>query len=235
MIQKEKLDAVAVVTPDFLHREIALEVASHGIHLLMEKPLDTSVKGAQKMVQAAKENNVLLFVDFHKRFDPAYINLKKQIQEGKLGKVQYGYIWMEDKIVVPSVWFKNWAKYSSPAWFIGIHFFDMLIWIFGSIQAIEVYATESTRTSGRLELEHATVNWRLSINQEDLPCQCIDMGQTTYRSIAVDGNEIEFSHGFTDLHTRVYEEILAGRGFSIIDAQPSIQLVPDIRHAKPLC
>jgi predicted dehydrogenase len=140
MIQKEKLDAVSVVTPDFLHREIALEVASHGIHLLMEKPLDTSVKGAQEMVQAAKENNVLLFVDFHKRFDPAHINLKKQIQEGKLGKVQYGYIWVENKTEVPSVWFKSWAKYSSPAWFIGIHFFDLLYWLLES-KPKKVYAT----------------------------------------------------------------------------------------------
>jgi predicted dehydrogenase len=140
MIQREKLDAVAVVTPDFLHREIALEVASHGVHLLVEKPLDTSVKGAREIVQCAKENNVLLFVDFHKRFDPGHINLKLQIQDGKLGKVQYGYTWSEDKIIVPSVWFKNWAKYSSPAWFIGIHLFDLLYWLLES-KPSKVYAT----------------------------------------------------------------------------------------------
>jgi predicted dehydrogenase len=140
MLQKENLDGIAVVTPDFLHREIALEAASRGVHLMMEKPLDVTVKGAREMVQAAKENNVLLFVDFHKRFDPGHINLKKHIKEGKLGKVQYGYVWMEDKIVVPSVWFKNWAKYSSPAWFIGIHFFDLIYWLLES-KPKRIYAT----------------------------------------------------------------------------------------------
>ena len=140
MIKKEALDAIAVVTPDFFHREIALEVASHGIHLLVEKPLDVSVEGAKEMVRAAKENNILLFVDFHKRFDPAHIILKKQIQQGKLGKVQYGYIWVEDKIEVPSVWFKNWAHKSSPAWFLGIHIYDLLYWLLKS-KPKKIYAT----------------------------------------------------------------------------------------------
>lgn len=140
MIRKEKLDAVAVVTPDYLHREIAQEVASMGIHMLVQKPLDVTVKGALEMVQAAKENKVMLYVDFHKRFDPAHIQLKQAIKSGRLGKIQYGYAWMEDKILVPSVWFKNWSQYSSPAWFLGIHFFDLIYWLLDS-KPKKIYAT----------------------------------------------------------------------------------------------
>jgi len=140
MLRKENLDAVAIVTPDYLHREIAKEVANYGLHMLVQKPLDVTVEGAKEMVKAAQENKVILFVDFHKRFDPGHIQLKADIKKGKLGKIQYGYIWMEDTIIVPSVWFKNWAQYSSPAWFIGIHFFDLLYWLLEA-KPKKIYAT----------------------------------------------------------------------------------------------
>jgi predicted dehydrogenase len=140
MLHKEKLDAVVVVTPDYLHREITREVADHGIHLLVQKPLDVTSEGALEMVRAAKENNVMLYVDFHKRHDPGHIQLKQAIKSGRLGKIQYGYVWMEDKILVPTVWFKNWAQYSSPAWFLGIHFFDLICWLLES-KPKKIYAT----------------------------------------------------------------------------------------------
>lgn len=140
MILRENLDAVAVVTPDYLHREITKEVANHGVHMLVQKPLDTTTKGAKEMVEEARKNNVMLFVDFHKRFDPGHIKLREDIKKGKLGKIQYGYIWMEDSIIVPSVWFRNWAQHSSPVWFLGIHFFDLLCWIFES-RPKKIYAT----------------------------------------------------------------------------------------------
>jgi predicted dehydrogenase len=140
MLEKEHLDAVAIVTPDYLHREIAMEVANFGVHMLVQKPLDVTVEGAQEMVKVAQENKVMLYVDFHKRFDPGHIQLKADIKKGKLGKIQYGYIWMEDTIVIPSVWFKNWAQYSSPAWFIGIHFYDVLYWLLES-RPKRIYAT----------------------------------------------------------------------------------------------
>lgn len=140
MLQKEELDGIAIVTPDFLHREITIEAAKSGVHILVEKPLDTTTKGGLDMIQAAKENNVMLYVDFHKRFDPAHIQLKEAIKNGKLGRIQYGYAHMEDKIVVPSVWFKNWAQHSSPAWFLGIHFYDLIYWLLDS-RPRRVYAT----------------------------------------------------------------------------------------------
>lgn len=140
MFEKEDLDAVAIVTPDYLHHDIKLEAANYGVHMLVQKPLDVSLKGVKEMVETAKKNELMLYVDFHKRFDPGHIQLKEDIKDGKLGKIQYGYVWMEDKICVPSVWFKNWAHNSSPAWFIGIHFYDLLYWLLES-KPKKIYAT----------------------------------------------------------------------------------------------
>lgn len=134
MFDKEGLDAVAVVTPDYLHEEVVLEAAKRKIHILAQKPLSTDIEQGKRMIQAAKDNNVMLYVDFHKRFDPAHIQLRNAIKEGRLGEIEYGYVCMEDKILVPSVWFKNWAQNSSPAWFIGIHFFDLIYWLWAKNQ-----------------------------------------------------------------------------------------------------
>jgi UDP-N-acetyl-2-amino-2-deoxyglucuronate dehydrogenase len=113
---------------------------------------------------------------------------------------------------------------------IGIHFFDMLIWMFGSVTGVQVHLSDSKRMAGFIELERARVRWFLSVDTRDLPYAAEPGKKTTYRSITVDGSEIEFSDGFTDLHTRVYEQTLAGRGYGIADARPSIQLVHDIRQ-----
>jgi UDP-N-acetyl-2-amino-2-deoxyglucuronate dehydrogenase len=115
---------------------------------------------------------------------------------------------------------------------IGIHFFDLLIWLFGKVTSTEVHLHETNRMGGFVELEHARVRWFLSANMADLPIAAEPGGPTTFRSITVDGEEVEFSEGFADLHTRVYEEILSGRGFGIEDARPSIELVHAIRKAK---
>ncbi len=117
---------------------------------------------------------------------------------------------------------------------IGIHFFDMLIWMFGSVTGARVHLSEDRRMAGFVELERARVRWFLSVDARDLPWPLEPGKKTTYRSITVDGSEIEFSDGFTDLHTRVYERTLAGNGFGIADARPSIQLVHDLRKATPV-
>ncbi len=140
MFDQEGLDAVAVVTPDYLHEEVVLEAAKRGIHILAQKPLSTDIGQGKRMIQAAKENQVMLYVDFHKRFDPAHIQLRNAIRAGKLGEIEYGYVCMEDKILVPSEWFKTWAQNRSPAWFIGIHFFDLIYWLLGE-KPVRVYAT----------------------------------------------------------------------------------------------
>jgi UDP-N-acetyl-2-amino-2-deoxyglucuronate dehydrogenase len=116
---------------------------------------------------------------------------------------------------------------------IGIHFFDLLIWLFGSAERVEVHLRESKRMGGYLQLKRARVRWFLSTDSRDLPFTPQPGVKTTFRSIVVDGEEVVFSEGFTDLHTRVYEEVLAGRGSGIEDARPSIELAYRIRH-EPL-
>ena len=117
---------------------------------------------------------------------------------------------------------------------IGIHFFDLLIWLFGKVQISEVHYSSATKVGGFIELENARVRWLLSIDMNDLPDEIISKGQRTYRSITVDGSEIEFSGGFTDLHTMVYQRTLDGNGFGLDDAMPSIELVHKIREAVPV-
>jgi len=117
---------------------------------------------------------------------------------------------------------------------IGIHFFDLLIWLFGPVQNSEVHACDTLKTGGYLELENARVRWYLSIDRNDLPEEFQKKGQPTFRSITIDDEEMEFSGGFENLHTEVYSQILKGNGFGLTDAMPSITLAHDIRVASPV-
>ena len=141
MIDAEKdLDGVAIATPDPFHREPAIYAANAGRHVFVEKPMDVTVAGCQEMLDACRKNNVLLQVDFHKRFDPFHIKIRNDVKQGMAGEIEYGYAHMEDKIVVPRDWFPNWASKSSPVWFLGVHMFDLVRWLIGS-NGKRVYAT----------------------------------------------------------------------------------------------
>jgi UDP-N-acetyl-2-amino-2-deoxyglucuronate dehydrogenase len=115
---------------------------------------------------------------------------------------------------------------------IGIHLFDLLLWLFGTVSEVRVYHSDTYKASGFLEMEKAQVSWFLSIDQNDLPFHVKPGDKSTYRSITIDGEELEFSDGFTGLHTRLYVETLSGNGFGIEDARPSIELLYKIRTAK---
>lgn len=132
MLEREDLDAVTVVTPDFAHRDITLDALAAGKHVLVEKPLDVTVAGCREMVEAARRANLLLQVDFHKRYDPYHLELERLVRQGKLGEILYGYCHMEDRIEVPRDWFPQWAPKSSPIWFLGVHFYDLARWIIAS-------------------------------------------------------------------------------------------------------
>lgn len=117
---------------------------------------------------------------------------------------------------------------------IGVHFYDMLIWIFGAVEKSEVHISEPTRCSGFLELERARVKWYLSIDREDSPLFNENNEPSTYRVISIDDEKLEFTHGFTGLHTKLYEKTLAGSGFGIEDVRPSIQLIHNIRRSNTI-
>jgi len=141
LIAKAKPDAIAVVTPDHLHRKIAIDALNAGCHVLCEKPLDVTSAGAVEIVRTAKKNKRLLAVDFHKRHAPAHISLKQAVAAGDLGKIEYAYAWMEDRIEVPRDWWPEWSPKSSPMWFLGVHYIDVFRWMVGNPKAKSVYAT----------------------------------------------------------------------------------------------
>ena len=117
---------------------------------------------------------------------------------------------------------------------IGVHFFDMLTWLFGEVERNEVHVSTPTTCAGYLELEKARVLWFLSIDINHIPVEVRAKGQRTYRSITLDGEEIEFSGGFTDLHTLVYQRTLEGQGFGLEEAKTAIQIVREIRKSEPV-
>lgn len=141
MIDREKLDAVSVATPDPAHLPVVLAALEAGCHVLVEKPMDTTVEGCTRMVEAARAGGLLLQVDFHKRFDPYHASVREAVAAGRVGDPLYGYAWMEDRIEVPSRWFPGWAPKSSPAWFLGSHMVDLFRWLVGRPRATRVYAT----------------------------------------------------------------------------------------------
>ena len=155
MLGKEALDAVSVATPDHLHREIAVAAAAAGKHVLVEKPLDVTVEGAAELVGAARDAGVLLQVDVHKRYDPDHQTIERRARSGDLGDILYGSVHMEDRIEVPTVWIPHWAPRSSPAWFLGVHFYDLVRWIVKS-EAKTVYATGAKNT---LLKDHGIDTW----------------------------------------------------------------------------
>ncbi len=140
MLDEIETDAVSIATPDHLHREIALEALRRGKHVLVEKPLDLTEAGCRELIDLAEKNGRLLQVDFHKRFDPDHRAMAEAVRRGGLGDILYGHAHMEDRVEVPTRWFPGWAANSSPAWFLGIHFFDLVNWMLGDRPA-RVFAT----------------------------------------------------------------------------------------------
>ncbi len=165
---------------------------------------------------------------------PAIIALREKIQKNSSGKkyeIDLRYITSRGHWYHIS-WKGDPQKSGGIATNIGIHFFDMLIWIFGDVKINEVHQHTAETASGKLELERANVNWFLSIDANTLPGEIKQSGKRTFRSLTIDGEAFEFSEGFTELHTRSYEEILKGNGFPVEEARKSIELVHAIRNKR---
>jgi len=170
------------------------------------------------------------------RVHPALIALKKQYasnSKDKKHEVDLTYITSRGLWYLVS-WKGQLDRSGGLATNIGIHFFDMLIWLFGDVQHSEVHLSTQTKDGGYIELEHARVRWFLSIDRNDLPKEIAEKDQSTFRSITIDGKEVEFSGGFTDLHTEVYRRTLAGEAFGLEDARASIELAHGIRTARSI-
>ncbi|MCX7696310.1 MAG: Gfo/Idh/MocA family oxidoreductase [Bacteroidales bacterium] len=229
---ENKIHYVSICSPNYLHdAHIRLSLRNEA-HAICEKPLVLNPWNLDALAELQEETGYHIYNILQLRLHPAIQELKKQIDQSQQEKhtVDLIYITSRGKWYAWS-WKGDEKKSGGIATNIGIHFFDMLIWIFGKVKHHEVYLYESSKAAGYMELEKAQINWFLSIDAQDLPPN-LSCNKRTYRSIIVDGKEIEFSEGFTDLHTESYRNILAGNGFGIEDVRPSIELTYLIRNSK---
>jgi UDP-N-acetyl-2-amino-2-deoxyglucuronate dehydrogenase len=228
---EQRVDYVSICSPNHLHDAHARLALRIGADAICEKPLVINPWNLDALEEIEGETGRRVFSVLQLRLHPALRALKEKVSTVH-GRHSVSLTYVTSRGHWYDVSWKGSADRSGGiATNIGIHFFDLLLWLFGPVQECDVHLSERTRMAGHLELESATVRWFLSTDFKDLPFAPQLGVRTTFRSIVVDGREVEFTDGFTDLHTRVYEDVLAGRGFRIADARPSINLVHRIRHA----
>ncbi|ARV06379.1 oxidoreductase [Polaribacter sp. SA4-10] len=225
------LDYVSICTPNYLHDAHIRMALRRGADAICEKPLVLNPWNVAALMDIEKESGQKINTILQLRLHPSIIKLKNKVDaENKKEKyeVDLTYITSRGKWYDVS-WKGDESKSGGIATNIGVHFYDMLSWVFGDVQENIVHLREKDKAAGYLEFKNARVRWFLSINENDLPAQIKEMAQKTFRSITIDGQELEFSAGFTDLHTKSYEQILKGNGFGLMDSEKSIQIVHDIR------
>jgi UDP-N-acetyl-2-amino-2-deoxyglucuronate dehydrogenase len=229
--EEGRIHYVTICSPNYLHDSHCRLALRAGADVICEKPLVINPWNFDALEELEAETKRRIHTILQLRVHPELIKLRESLQQSSgQHDVELTYITSRGPWYQVS-WKGHEDKSGGVATNIGVHFFDLLLWLFGSVNGIKVYHSDESRMSGFIELEHARVRWYLSVDKNDLPFSAKAGGKTTYRSITVDGREIEFSEGFADLHTRVYEETFAGRGFGIKDARPSIQLTHAIRTA----
>lgn len=229
-----KIDYVSICTPNYLHDSHIRFALRHGADAICEKPLVLNPWNVDALAEIEKETGNRINTILQLRLHPSIIALREKVQKSpkdKVFDVDLQYMTSRGHWYHIS-WKGDVSKSGGIATNIGIHFFDMLIWVFGAVKNVQVTASEPDHASGVIELERARVKWFLSINYDHIPEAVKSKGKRTYRSLLMEGEEIEFSDGFTDLHTRSYQEILKGNGFSLADARPSIELAHKIRNAR---
>jgi UDP-N-acetyl-2-amino-2-deoxyglucuronate dehydrogenase len=234
--QGVNIDFISITSPNYLHDAHIRVALRRGAHAICEKPLVLNPWNIDPLKKVAQETGKKIYTILQLRLHPVIIALKERIKgspNDKIYDIDLTYITSRGNWYYTS-WKGDISKSGGIATNIGIHFFDMLTWIFGDVKENMVNLHTHDRAAGVLVLERARIRWFLSINSETLPPEVKDQGKTTYRSITVEGEEIEFSEGFTDLHTRSYEEILNGNGFEIEEARKSIELAYEIRNQAPI-
>ncbi len=230
------LDYVSICSPNYLHDSHIRFALRYGANAICEKPLVLNPWNVEALAEIEKESDSRIFNILQLRLHPSIIELKKQIEEGakdKIHDIELTYITSRGKWYYIS-WKGDIQKSGGIATNIGVHFFDMLTWIFGPVKQNIVHLMETNKASGYLDLEKARVKWFLSLDYNDIPQNVKKNGQRTFRSITIDNKEIEFSGGFTDLHTLSYEHILQGKGYGIYDSKPAIDIVYSIRNNTPI-
>jgi UDP-N-acetyl-2-amino-2-deoxyglucuronate dehydrogenase len=226
----DKIDYVSICSPNHLHDAHCRFALRSGADAICEKPLVLNPWNIDGLAEIEKDTGRKISTILQLRLHPAIIALREKFAtSNKRHKVDLSYIASRGRWYYAS-WKGEDMKSGGVATNIGVHFFDMLSFVFGNVKRNEAYLREPERAAGYLECARADVSWFLSVDRNDLPAE-VQGKKTTYRSITVDGEEIEFSEGFTDLHTRSYEEIIAGRGFGLDEVRSSIEIVSTFRGA----
>ncbi|WBX76175.1 Gfo/Idh/MocA family oxidoreductase [Tenacibaculum ovolyticum] len=232
--QGVQLDYVSICTPNYLHDSHIRMALRRGADAICEKPLVLNPWNLEALQAIEKESENKVNTILQLRLHPSIIALKRKVDsESKKGKYDVDLTYIASRGNWYDVsWKGDESKSGGIATNIGIHFYDMLSWVFGEVQENIVHLRDKDKSAGYLEFEKARVRWFLSIDENSLPVEVKKKQQRTYRSITVDGDEIEFSGGFTELHTESYKGILKGHGFGLVDAKSSIEIVHDIRNAE---
>ncbi|MCQ2298426.1 MAG: Gfo/Idh/MocA family oxidoreductase [Bacteroidales bacterium] len=232
----KKIDYVSVCTPNYLHDSHTRYGLRLGADVICEKPTVLNTWNLDVLEDLERESGHKAYTILQLRLHPSVVALKKRIEEGpkdKVYDVDLTYITSRGSWYYAS-WKGDVTKSGGIATNIGVHFYDMLTWIFGPLKNSVVHVASHDRVAGYLELEQARVRYFLSINSDHIPAELAAQGVRTYRTIMVDGSEFEFSNGFTELHTESYRKILAGEGFRISEARSCIEIVSGIRHAEAI-
>jgi len=231
-----KIDYVSICSPNYLHDSHIRFALRHQAEAICEKPIVLNPWNIDALQEIENETGRKIYTILQLRLHPKIAELREKIRNGPKGKVydiDLSYITSRGNWYYIS-WKGDIQKSGGVATNIGIHFFDMLTWIFGDTTRNIVHISQPNKAAGFLELENARVRWFLSIDSNDLPELVRQSGKRTYRSISVEGEEIEFSEGFGELHTTSYREILTGNGFGLSDARQSVITAFTIRNSNPV-
>ncbi len=227
-----KIDFFSICSPNYLHDSHIRLALNSGANVICEKPLVINPWNLDLLEKLEETSKLSIFTVLQLRLHPEILKLKKEQQLSKTKKdITLSYISARGKWYQHS-WKGNIEKSGGILVNIGIHFFDMLLWIYGPVKHFEVYEYSDIKASGYLELASANVKWFLSIDKSDLPKNVIEQNNSTYRSITIDNKELEFSQGFKNLHTEVYREIFLNGGNRISESRPSIELVYKLKNEK---
>lgn len=236
---EKSIHYVSIASPNYLHDAHARFALRSGADAVCEKPLVLNTWNIDGLKEIEAETGNKIHTILQLRLHPAIVDLRERVtSSGARNKktkfeLDLTYITSRGHWYLQS-WKGDEKKSGGIATNIGVHFYDMLHFVFGALQTNIVHHCADTKAAGYLEYEHARVRWFLSVDIQDVPADLRDKGQRTYRSITLNGEEIEFSEGFADLHSRSYEEILAGRGFGLEENRVAIETVASIRNSQPL-
>lgn len=230
---KDQIEFISICTPNHMHAPHIKFALSHGAHAICEKPLVLFEKDIDELSKYEAKYDRKVYTVLQLRVHDAILNLKKQIETENKPHHKIDLVYMTSR----GQWYhESWKgdirKSGGLSTNIGVHFFDMLTWIFGTPKEVTTTKKTATVEQGKVILEKAEINWFLTIDRSQLPPEAVSAGKTTYRSVKIDGKEFEFSEGFTELHKRVYADILSGKGYGLEATRPAIRIVEQIRGDK---